>query len=577
MARISVYCLVLFSIIIGFGFSAPTGRDIASLEEPCAIVASTLANSTDGKPPATVDDDAYPRIPAKLAIACLRSIPFNATYAVEWVESLKPYLQWQSTTAYVKNPPPGYWHEPWDMIGYTDGLINHIKTAGYPNEYEFEIDLYRILRRAYDGHARYFPMLFSGIFSFGRPVPLVSVSSDGKSLPRAYVYDDILHSLNVTSFIPSPITHLYDMPVEEVLQDFSQWGASSDQDAQYNTMFMNLAQASLGYLGIGAGMWAGGGRGTLWYPGDYLNITFENGTDRSYNNFARVLQDFSGITSGRDLRNKFLPTTTTDPWPPVPSPAASNKTGQHNDTSFDKRALSGPAGYPNPIKLMPGNYVSGYYLTGQGYENVAVLALPSFGGPVSQPDFQNIVFNFIDQAKKDGKTRLIVDVSANGGGQIPQAYSVFKNLFPDIDPYGGNRFRAFEDFNIIGEAVTEAVGSAYPWRNLMPPGPGLLLDDFVATPFIATADMDISGKPFKSWDEKYGPHARNGDNFTSIIRWNLSDPALAAYSGFDPNRYGPHSAVLSERPFAVEDVVILSDGYCASTCKSILLICNAGL
>jgi hypothetical protein len=45
------------------------------------------------------------RVPAELAYECLNSIPFNQSAAAALLESMKPYLEWQSTTSYVKDPP----------------------------------------------------------------------------------------------------------------------------------------------------------------------------------------------------------------------------------------------------------------------------------------------------------------------------------------------------------------------------------------------------------------------------------------------------------------------------------------
>ena len=92
-----------------------------------------------------------------------------------------------------------------------------------------------------------------------------------------------------------------------------------------------------------------------------------------------------------------------------------------------------------------------------------------------------------------------------------------------------------------------------------------MLDYFYGTPFDYRADMDINGANFTSWAEKYGPHAFNGDLFTSIIRWNLSD-TIDVYTDIVVDGYGNRSDVPPSQPFAAEDIVVLYDGYCASTC-----------
>lgn len=141
-------------------------------------------------------------------------------------------------------------------------------------------------------------------------------------------------------------------------------------------------------------------------------------------------------------------------------------------------------------------------------------------------------------------------------------------MFPDIEPYAAARLRALDDINLLGQAVTTAVGSDYPWDYDYPPGPGMLLNNYLATPLIGQADLDDEGNPFKSWADKFGPHEFHGDNFTSLMQWNMSDRS-GAPNLFQPNGYGNRTNVFSERPFEAEDMVILTDGYCASACEYI--------
>jgi small ligand-binding sensory domain FIST len=70
---------------------------------------------------------------------------------------------------------------------------------------------------------------------------------------------------------------------------------------RYNTVFYNLAQVSLGSQGVGAGMFSGGGRGRLVYPGPTTDLEFINGTKISITNTAKVLVDFTDIKTGEDL------------------------------------------------------------------------------------------------------------------------------------------------------------------------------------------------------------------------------------------------------------------------------------
>lgn len=102
-------------------------------------------------------------------------------------------------------------------------------------------------------------------------------------------------------------------------------------------------------------------------------------------------------------------------------------------------------GYPSPFIREPNNLNSGYFLEGEGYDDVAVLAVPSFVGSLEDElPFQKVNTFFLNEAVARGKKKLIIDVSANAGGTILQGYDLFKQLFPSILPYGATRFRAHE-------------------------------------------------------------------------------------------------------------------------------------
>lgn len=62
---------------------------------------------------------------AQLAWDCIQSVPLDTLNALELVRTIKPYLDWQSTTAYLKNPPAEYTakiQSPVDIFGGLDKI-----------------------------------------------------------------------------------------------------------------------------------------------------------------------------------------------------------------------------------------------------------------------------------------------------------------------------------------------------------------------------------------------------------------------------------------------------------------------
>lgn len=136
----------------------------------------------------------------------------NIGSAVALLDSIRPYLNWQTTVEYLKDPPAEYAakvQQPYDFEANFDRIYNNALSGSYANEYDFGFDLYRCFQVAHDGHFTFYPDSVTGVFAFGRTTPLVSVSVDGVSIPEVYVYADILAaSLGNASFTPSPLTQV---------------------------------------------------------------------------------------------------------------------------------------------------------------------------------------------------------------------------------------------------------------------------------------------------------------------------------------------------------------------------------
>ncbi|KAF2755789.1 hypothetical protein EJ05DRAFT_442160, partial [Pseudovirgaria hyperparasitica] len=424
--------------------------------------------------------------------------------------------------------------------------------------------LYILTQSTHDGHFVYIPDVVSKIFNFGRPIPLVSVSKDGKSLPEPYAYPDILaSSLANATFEPSKIVKINGEDAKTYLETFSQFGSLQDRDALYNNIFYELAIVSLGSSGAGSGTFTGGGRGRWVYPGPTTELTFANGSVAQFPNFARVLVPFTGIQSGEDVYTQYF-STPANTSAGINIPNQPETTPTPTPTTASAAATPAP-GYPQPVVRASNNAIGGYYLEEDGFEDVAVLSIPSFGGAGGQNspmDFQTIGRDFVQKAKAEGKKKLIVDLSANGGGIILLGYDAFKYLFPKATAFAASdRFRIFEATDLIGKKFSDVAGQ-YP--RTLDPALGEVEATVVADIFNYRSDQKPEGVPFTSWDDKNGPVANKGDKFTSLIRWNLSD-VLTPYNG-GINAISNEPVATMEQPFAAEDIVVVTDGYCASTC-----------
>lgn len=388
------------------------------------------------------------------------------------------------------------------------------------------------------------------------------------SIPEVYLYSDIMAAtVGNGTFTPSPIELIDGRNSTEYLLEWSQYGSLQDRDALWNNMFYLLQTVSLGSAGSGTGTFSGGGRGRWIYPGESTTLKLANGTSITTENFARVLVPFDNITSGADIyRQFFIPAEINSALELATSTSAAPTSTSSSATSSSAAPTIPAPGFPSPIARTGNNLNSGYFLEGEGYDDVAVSSLASFGQSTPDPgDFQAVNTYLINQAVAHNKTKLILDLSANGGGIILQGYDLFKLLFPSILPYGATRFRAHEAIDYIGQESSYFGGLVSRTLDLNDTAV-----EIVSSYANYRTDTDVHYNNFDSWAEKYGPEhllsTPGNDNYTNIIRWNMSDVLTPVNSGGIFISGYNNRTNITRQPFAAENIVIVTDGYCASTC-----------
>ncbi|KAH8882569.1 pyridine nucleotide-disulfide oxidoreductase family protein [Thozetella sp. PMI_491] len=500
----------------------------ASPTEPCAIASSSWAAQVDASP--------TPIISAELAHACLNSVPLGKEEAIELVDGIVPYLEWQSDAAYKADPPSDYPYPAVDIFGNLAKVRANIVADKYASEFEFQTDLYgTVFAAGHDGHYTFYPDALAKVFDFRRPRSLVSISEDGSSLPVVKFYDEVVANPSAAG----TITHINGEEAAAFIGNIADKGSySQDKDASYNGMFSSLLNPA-GYFSVG-------GRARFFYQGPNTTYTFANGTEITDENLSGVRWDLSGVVDGPSFYAKFCATNTTAP---ADTPASS-ATG----------AIA--PGYPEPVIVTSDGVVSGYYLEGEGFDDVAVIALTSFEGD-SVPEFQAVIQEFFANATAAGKTKLVIDFQLNGGGIILLGYDFFRQLFPSIDQEGDSRWKENDAFNSLSEIWSDKLAGVDPHTN-----PSSELVAYYESWFNYRYDLNDSNKHFSSFDDKFAPHVYKDTKYTNRMRWDLNDDLTTTNVTYgvdiEISGYGTRSNLT--QPFAAENIVILYDGFCASTC-----------
>lgn len=114
-------------------------------KEPCAVASEMIAPQLPD--PADADTAPLPTLPAQIGYDCMMSVPLNKSAAMDLMVSLQPYLEWQSTTAFLKNPPDEYVEKiqkPVDVMGMFSDIMDNLKSDKYTSEYAVSLQNFSI-------------------------------------------------------------------------------------------------------------------------------------------------------------------------------------------------------------------------------------------------------------------------------------------------------------------------------------------------------------------------------------------------------------------------------------------------
>lgn len=142
----------------------------------------------------------------------------------------------------------------------------------------------------------------------------------------------------------------------------------------------------------------------------------------------------------------------------------------------------------------------------------------------------------------------------------------FQRLFPHIVPYGASRYRiptAGEIYGIAIGSLSDADVNPLATDN---DTVALLKQVVEAAPWNYRSSLTTDLKNLTSWNEFFPPNVVNGDNFTINVRAPTNNTYFdTTIDSIVP--YGSAGQPEDPQPFPVQNIVILTDGICASACS----------
>ncbi|KYK60825.1 hypothetical protein DCS_01963 [Drechmeria coniospora] len=460
-----------------------------------------------------------------------------------------------SDTAYKADPPPGYPFPAYDVFANLAEVRRKLVAKEYGGEYAFQVDLLEtVFEPGHDSHFQFMPDLLAKAVTWIRIGSIVSVSEDGTSPPVIKRHSHVEKSPDTAPIITAINGIDAASFIESIAANGTEW---TDVDAGYNSMFFQRSTHSkFGVMGNFAYAFNNIG---VKYPGPMTRFTYEGYQESErVANMAVLNENWRYLRDGVAVYDmfcsqKYNPRDIPQKHPYIytfPSlPAA-------NDSKFPE--------YPVPEMATSDLIVSGYYLKGDGLEDVAVLSLTTFNS--NKPtEFQSVCRDFLEKAAKDGKTKLVIDVQSNIGGLSLQAIDLLHQVAPDVEEDYYFRNKISEEALALASSTEERIADVDPLTTK---------DTYAAWDWSLwytnyRFGVNTENGKFEKFDDKFSPHLFKGTNYTSLYRWDLNEPLVTTNKkygiGMEITGHG-QLATAGVLRFHPENIVIIHDGVCNSAC-----------
>ncbi|EKV10044.1 Peptidase S41 family protein [Penicillium digitatum] len=486
--------------------------------EPCAQISNLVEEANNNQTNAIVPHD--------LAHQCLLSMPFDSDRAVDFLIQVRKILEFQSTIDILKDPPLGYAMPSTDIMGEIDIIMGKAKSKSYASQFEMDLEINHLITTAHDGHL-VFQLCSQSIFTYQIDMPLVSISTDALALPQVYTLDDAkLQKIDPDAV--SPLVSINGTDVATFLESYAKDQNLQDRDAQYNRVFPAPARSVTNTPTSVNGIWASIGD---WTDGAQLSLKFGNGTEKTIQKTATPSEKFFSYKDGTSLYE--IECLSRDLSSASSSPSSAEK---------DSSEI---AGFPSTTWRNSANSVAGYYSKLSGLEDTAIIFLPTFSSSASE--VAKIAVNFLQNSTESGKKNVLIDLSSNPGGYMSIGIDLSRIFFPNATPYTATRFRAHDAAKYLTKAYSRDNGT--DTSNVFAHGQMVRPDQRT---------------DFGSWEDLYGPHEILGSSTSSLLA-NFNYTSTSS-KNFPINGYGPVPLNPSKPPFSADNIALITDGDCVSTC-----------
>ncbi|KAF9261734.1 hypothetical protein L218DRAFT_980860 [Marasmius fiardii PR-910] len=504
-------------------------------------------------------------MPPADALACQKSFPFNETLRQNVLTIVSRVFDFYTFENYYLNSPPPFQESTIDIRA----TLNKLNATKYKTDYDFNKDLFDFTMQLNDGHTRWLPDCYS-YFQNILPAPIVSLEVNG--VQSIYVVPDAVEFISLlgpeyTGFFDSIGFNWKRLAGAKVLKiedqdpyDYVDFiaktvsGAYLDHGVRVNSVFSSYRIAG-GDYSQKFGDLAGPSGNVQQTSLKFKLIPLDTGVEETVS--VPYIAAFGGnpftdkdsfwanncaatnTTNGVDLKGQAS----------VVSPKRRQPKAEIVDKSRTVTVVLPSPFRPNLTEIAGGDDILRNYILPD--KKTGVMFVGSFS-PLSFEGFQADVVAAINAFKKAGVTRLLIDLSNNGGGYVCLGQFLFQYLAGSKIGYPG--------------FVSTTRGNA-------------LAQKIIASDIKLGVDVSISFYSGDNWAFLNGtqmPQSYNYADPVEPLRINgVNDPTSQRFH--DTCELSFVEKIPEDPPFDPSNVAIVGNANCASTCAMFSTLMNERL
>ncbi|KAI5842337.1 hypothetical protein BZA05DRAFT_412380 [Tricharina praecox] len=499
-------------------------------------------------------------LPASVAVACMKTFTLSPDRQLNLTRHVRKYMDFYSAGTYFQHNVCPELDLPTVNINATFDRIEKDIQAGKLTTYDVNRQLFELFGSVKDGHVQFLPTCVAGAFVFIHDYPLMQFAATPDSIPETY--HAIFRSASQPPTVGQKVVKINGIDPVTYLTDLAKNHPESawiDPDARFNELLINMRRSQ----------WQNGHFAQRQsYEENPISIEFANGTTVQVEWKARYLNGRRDATevplpfTDSDTFGAYVCTRTdqeliadlgallsgsVDGRGPEDAPPIGRDSDDGNGSiraPLYPRQNSQPTWFSENIIFGTDDGEISYYELDNRTAVLTLTAFTEIPGSVSSNQFQSrfseAAASMIAMAKKNGITRLLIDITSNGGGYTSLGFNLARQLFPQNSKiFFGNNMRWHP---LLDKVFTEGD------------------QDYLLTTYFALGQLHTpEGGDWKDWRDMLGPVHRDDDLFTKISIPDESqivqDTGNVIFQGFS-----------QKQPFEVDNVILITSGLCGSTC-----------